>query len=72
MSKANELILAATDNDALSTIRRGKQKLHLWPGQEADGRVDTITPSKVKTNSDMDKLEKVNLWQRHLHKGITA
>lgn len=44
-----------------STLRKGKQKLHLWPNQEADGQQDTTTPSKIKNgdNDDMNKLEKV-------------
>ncbi|KAI9268862.1 kinase-like domain-containing protein [Phascolomyces articulosus] len=41
------------------TLRRGKQKLHIWPGKEADGRVNTTTPSKVKMDDDMEKLEKL-------------
>lgn len=43
----------------VSTLRKGKHKLHLWPGVEADGRVNSKTPSKVKMDDDMDKLEKV-------------
>lgn len=42
-----------------STLRKGKHKLHVWPDVEADGSVDTTTPSKVKSDDDMDKLEKV-------------
>lgn len=44
-----------------STLRKGKQKLHLWPDREADGKQDTSTPSKIKTkdSDDMNKLEKV-------------
>ncbi|KAI9320243.1 phosphatidylinositol 3-kinase [Dichotomocladium elegans] len=41
------------------TLRKGKHKLHLWPGQEADGRDDTKTPSDVKIDDDMEKLEKL-------------
>ncbi|CDS10815.1 hypothetical protein LRAMOSA11301 [Lichtheimia ramosa] len=41
------------------TLRKGKHKLHLWPGVEADGRVNSKTPSKVKMDDDMDKLEKL-------------
>lgn len=44
----------------VSTLRKGKHKLHLWPGVEADGRVNSKTPSKVKMDDDMDKLEKVS------------
>ncbi|RUS25298.1 hypothetical protein BC938DRAFT_472360, partial [Jimgerdemannia flammicorona] len=43
----------------LSTLRKGKHKLYLWPDREADGKVDTTTPSKVGANSEMDRLEKV-------------
>ena len=46
--------------DRKSTLRRGKQKLHIWTGKEADGRVNTTTPSKIKMDDDMEKLEKVN------------
>ncbi|KAG2220421.1 hypothetical protein INT45_000646 [Circinella minor] len=41
------------------TLRRGKQKLHIWTGKEADGRVNTTTPSKIKMDDDMEKLEKL-------------
>ncbi|KAF7721959.1 Phosphatidylinositol (PI) 3-kinase [Apophysomyces ossiformis] len=41
------------------TLRKGKHKLHLWQGYEADGRTNTTTPSKVKLDDDMDKLEKL-------------
>ncbi|KAG1204363.1 hypothetical protein G6F70_000580 [Rhizopus microsporus] len=43
------------------TLRKGKQKLHLWPDREADGKQDTSTPSKIKTkdSDDMNKLEKL-------------
>ncbi|RUP49834.1 phosphatidylinositol 3-kinase [Jimgerdemannia flammicorona] len=45
------------------TLRKGKHKLYLWPDREADGKVDTTTPSKVGANSEMDRLEK--LMKRH-------
>ncbi|KAI8887127.1 phosphatidylinositol 3-kinase [Backusella circina FSU 941] len=42
------------------TLRKGKQKLHLWPNVEADGSQNTTTPSKIKgTDDDMNKLEKL-------------
>lgn len=43
------------------TLRRAKQKLHVWPDVEADGKQGTTTPSKIKNkqDNDMNKLEKV-------------
>ncbi|CEP14473.1 hypothetical protein [Parasitella parasitica] len=43
------------------TLRKGKQKLHLWPDCEADGNHDTSTPSKLSNidDNDMNKLEKL-------------
>lgn len=46
-----------------ATIKRGKQRLRLWPGQEADGSMHTSTPSKVVLepgqHDEMGRLEKV-------------
>lgn len=46
-----------------ATVKRGKQRLHLWPGKEADGCSDTTTPSKVVLEpgqqDEMGRLEKV-------------
>jgi len=41
------------------TLRRGKHRLLLWPGVEADGSVETSTPSKMATQDEMGRLEKV-------------
>ncbi|KAF8623642.1 hypothetical protein AX17_007342 [Amanita inopinata Kibby_2008] len=41
------------------TLRRGKHRLLLWPGQEADGSVETRTPSKVDVRDEMGRLEKL-------------
>ncbi|KAM6504309.1 atypical/PIKK/PI3K protein kinase [Amanita muscaria] len=41
------------------TLRRGKHRLLLWPGREADGSVETSTPSKVDTRDEMGRLEKL-------------
>ncbi|KAI0784446.1 atypical/PIKK/PI3K protein kinase [Abortiporus biennis] len=41
------------------TLRRGKHRLLLWPGKEADGSSDTTTPSKVGTRDEMGRLEKL-------------
>ena len=41
------------------TLRRGKHRLLLWPGREADGSVETNTPSKVDTRDEMGRLEKL-------------
>ncbi|KAH8554115.1 phosphatidylinositol 3-kinase [Umbelopsis sp. PMI_123] len=41
------------------TMRKGKHKLYVWPGVEADGKNETSTPSKLKTTSELDRLEKL-------------
>ncbi|GAN11171.1 phosphatidylinositol 3-kinase [Mucor ambiguus] len=43
------------------TLRKGKQKLHIWRDCEADGNHDTSTPSKLSNHedNDMNKLEKL-------------
>ncbi|KAG6873034.1 hypothetical protein C0995_003790 [Termitomyces sp. Mi166 len=41
------------------TLRRGKHRLLLWPGVEADGSVETTTPSKLETRDEMGRLEKL-------------
>lgn len=33
----------------------------MWPGNEADGSVDTATPSKMEVQDEMGRLEKVRL-----------
>jgi hypothetical protein len=32
----------------------------LWPGIEADGSIESTTPSKLETRDEMGRLEKVN------------
>ncbi|EJD49671.1 phosphatidylinositol 3-kinase [Auricularia subglabra TFB-10046 SS5] len=41
------------------TLRRGKHRLLLWEDQEADGSVDTKTPSKLQVRDEMGRLEKL-------------
>lgn len=41
------------------TLRRGKHRLLLWEGQEADGSVNTKTPSKLEVRDEMGRLEKL-------------
>ncbi|XP_006459287.1 hypothetical protein AGABI2DRAFT_218336 [Agaricus bisporus var. bisporus H97] len=41
------------------TLRRGKHRLLLWPGIEADGSVDSTTPSKMEVQDEMGRLEKL-------------
>ncbi|KAF9484364.1 phosphatidylinositol 3-kinase [Pholiota conissans] len=41
------------------TLRRGKHRLLLWPGVEADGSLETTTPSKLVTQDEMGRLEKL-------------
>lgn len=47
-------------------MRRGKHRLLLWAGQEADGSMQTKTPSKLGNRDEMGRLEKVGsttaLW----------
>ncbi|CAH1760959.1 5700_t:CDS:10 [Entrophospora sp. SA101] len=42
-----------------NTLRKGKQKLYLWPNVEADGDDNTQTPSKTGDKNEMDRLEKL-------------
>ncbi|KAF9264846.1 phosphatidylinositol 3-kinase [Marasmius fiardii PR-910] len=42
-----------------STLRRGKHRLLLWPGIEADGSVESTTPSKLGVRDEMGRLEKL-------------
>lgn len=42
-----------------NTLRKGKQKLYLWPGVEGDGQSNTSTPSKQRQKDEMDRLEKL-------------
>ncbi|TFY72459.1 hypothetical protein EVG20_g546 [Dentipellis fragilis] len=41
------------------TLRRGKHRLLLWPGLEADGSVESSTPSKMGPRDEMGRLEKL-------------
>ncbi|KAL0954695.1 hypothetical protein HGRIS_003644 [Hohenbuehelia grisea] len=41
------------------TLRRGKHRLWLWPGVEADGSVESSTPSKLVVRDEMGRLEKL-------------
>ncbi|EIM86502.1 atypical/PIKK/PI3K protein kinase [Stereum hirsutum FP-91666 SS1] len=41
------------------TLRRGKHRMLLWPGREADGSVESTTPSKMGTRDEMGRLEKL-------------
>jgi hypothetical protein len=41
------------------TLRRGKHRLVLWPGVEADGSAETTTPSKLGGRDEMGRLEKL-------------
>jgi Phosphoinositide 3-kinase C2 len=40
-------------------MRKGKHKLYVWPDVEADGKNETSTPSKLKTTSELDRLERL-------------
>ncbi|KAG1727714.1 atypical PIKK PI3K protein kinase [Suillus lakei] len=41
------------------TLRRGKYRLLLWAGHEADGSMQTKTPSKIGSRDEMGRLEKL-------------
>ncbi|KAL7279363.1 hypothetical protein ACG7TL_007204 [Trametes sanguinea] len=41
------------------TLRRGKHSMILWPDREADGAIETTTPSKIGTRDEMGRLEKL-------------
>jgi hypothetical protein len=43
------------------TLRKGKQKLRMWPNCEGDGSVNNKTPGKSKSTSKIDTLERVTL-----------
>lgn len=49
------------------TLRRGSHRLLLWPGQEADGSVETRTPSKIGLKDEMGRLEKVSRFALGIH-----
>ncbi|CAM0142069.1 Phosphatidylinositol (PI) 3-kinase [Umbelopsis sp. WA50703] len=41
------------------TMRKGKHKLYVWPGVEADGKAESATPSKLQKQDELDRLEKL-------------
>ncbi|KZT73494.1 putative atypical/PIKK/PI3K protein kinase [Daedalea quercina L-15889] len=41
------------------SLRRGKHRLLLWPDREADGSIETTTPSKIGVRDEMGRLEKL-------------
>ncbi|KAI0064055.1 atypical/PIKK/PI3K protein kinase [Artomyces pyxidatus] len=41
------------------TLRRGKHRLLLWSDKEADGSIETTTPSKSGSRDEMGRLEKL-------------
>jgi hypothetical protein len=46
-----------------SSLRKGRQRLFLHPGLEADGRIDSSTMGNVPDPDEMDRLEKVrSVW----------
>ncbi|KAI8618326.1 kinase-like domain-containing protein [Chytriomyces sp. MP71] len=42
-----------------SALRKGKHKLRVWMGVEADGAIDTVTPSDITDFNEMDRLERL-------------
>jgi hypothetical protein len=55
----NSLALTTVDR---RTLRRGKHRLLLWPGVEADGSIETTTPSKLAVQDEMGRLEKASAF----------
>jgi len=55
------------------TLRKGRQKLAIWEGQEGDGAINTTTQGKLHSSSEIDRIEKVRwyntlqAWIRSLH-----
>ena len=45
----------------IRTLRRGKHRLLLWLGVEADGSIESTTPSKLANQDEMGRLERVRL-----------
>jgi hypothetical protein len=58
MKTFSQRIIAGLDT-VNRTLRRGKHRLLLWPDVEADGSVETTTPSKMEVQDEMGRLEKV-------------
>lgn len=44
----------------------------LWPGREADGSVESTTPSKMGTRDEMGRLEKVHPIFTVLQSGFSS
>lgn len=40
-------------------LRKGKQKLIVWPNVQGDGSLESTTPGKTKAQSELDRIEKV-------------
>jgi hypothetical protein len=51
------------------TLKKGKQRLFLWRGVEADGSTESETPSKVGLKDEMGRLEK--LVKKHERGDVT-
>ena len=51
--------IASDIDPEVRTLRRGKHRLFLWAGREADGSDDSATPSKLGVRDEMGRLEKV-------------
>jgi len=59
---ASQSVVSGSISDTYTgdrTLRRGKHRLFLWAGREADGSDDSTTPSKLGTRDEMGRLEKV-------------
>lgn len=60
MTNPPEEFVTDTHFLAQRSLRRGKHRLLLWPDREADGSIDTTTPSKICVRDEMGRLEKVS------------
>ena len=57
---------------SVRTLRRGKHRLLLWLGVEADGSIGSTTPSKLASQDEMGRLEKVSDYMSYkLPLGLT-
>ena len=56
---------------SIRTLRRGKHRLLLWLGIEADGSIESTTPSKLASQDEMGRLEKVRDYASFTPLGLT-
>ncbi|OZJ02698.1 hypothetical protein BZG36_04601 [Bifiguratus adelaidae] len=54
------------------TLKQGKHKLYIWRDREADGGLNTTTPSKLPSHGEMDRLEKAGHDMPFQHATLTV